>query len=271
MSFDAATDRRLNIPAGIGVKARPAWVKVPVADLRTNPDRAAGIDTQLVFGAPVLVFEKTGGFTLVQSKMDGYFGFVETSALKTGEPNSTHKVIVQRTFRYLSPDMKTPRKDLLSMGSAVCVIGQTETRGTQYALLNDGSAVIARHLTQIAEQADDPVAVAETLLHTPYLWGGASAFGIDCSGLVQLCLAMCGKQVLRDTDMQAATTGTEITKDELQRGDLVFWKGHVAFYRGDGTIIHANGHTMSVAIEGFEEAINRIAYLYGQPAIYRRP
>lgn len=271
MSFDASTDRRLNLPAEVSGAGKPAWLNVPIADLRPKPNKATGIDTQLIFGTPLLMFSQAGSFTWVQSKIDSYVGYIETAALTFGEISSTHKVIVPRTFRYSLPDMKTPHFDALSIGSAVCIVEHAETRGTKYAILNDGSAVIANHLSAIGEYLKDPVTVAETLLHTPYLWGGVSAFGIDCSGLVQLSLAMCGTKVLRDTDMQAATIGRPITKAELQRGDLVFWKEHVAFYRGDGTIIHANGHTMSVAIEGLEDAINRISYLYGQPTLYKRP
>jgi cell wall-associated NlpC family hydrolase len=115
------------------------------------------------------------------------------------------------------------------------------------------------------------VAIAARLLETPYLWGGKSAFGIDCSGLVQLSMMMAGKSAPRDSDMQAACLGHEIGFDELRRGDLVFWKGHVAIMEDEDTIIHSNGHTMSVAREGLKAAVERIGYLYGAPTICRRP
>jgi cell wall-associated NlpC family hydrolase len=117
--------------------------------------------------------------------------------------------------------------------------------------------------------------VAEALLSTPYLWGGTSAFGIDCSGLVQLSMRMAGRTVPRDTDMQASGLGEPFDPGAdlagLRRGDLVFWKGHVAIMLDGKNIIHANGHAMMVSRERLSDAVERIAYLYGGPTGFRRP
>ena len=122
---------------------------------------------------------------------------------------------------------------------------------------------------------EDYVGVAEQLLSTPYLWGGASAFGIDCSGFVQLSMRMTGRSAPRDSDMQAAHLGEPLDPGKdfagLRRGDLVFWKGHIAIMLDGRNIIHANGHTMMVSREPLAEAVERIAYLYGGPTGFRRP
>ena len=270
MSFDAETDRRLNLPPHIKGKGKPATVFDVFVDMRAKPESSVGIDTQLLLGAEVTVFNEENGWALVKAKADGYIGYVRTKTISYVEPEPTHRIIVPRTILYAGPDMKLISVGAASLGSFVRVKSFTEIRGTNYANLIDGITVIAKHLAPLEAHLSDPVSVAETLIHTPYLWGGTSAFGIDCSGLVQLCFAMCGHKVLRDTDMQAATIGMPIAKADLKRGDLIFWKGHVAFYRGDGTIIHANGHTMSVAIEGLDEAISRIGYLYGAPTSFVR-
>ena len=132
--------------------------------------------------------------------------------------------------------------------------------------------LIAAHCQPIGKPIDtDYVAVASRFLETPYLWGGRSGFGIDCSGLVQLAMMMTGRAAPRDSDMQASRLGTPIERDALQRGDLVFWKGHVGIMEDDKTLLHANGHTMTVARENLEDAIKRIGWLYDAPTGFRRP
>lgn len=257
------------------VAGRPARISASVADIRRAPRPDAGVDTQLLFGEDVLVFENVGGWAWIQAERDGYVGYVADTVLGGRDHAATHVVSVPRTFLYPGPDLRFPVSGELSMGSLVAVTGSAETRGTHYALLPSGQAVISGHLRPVAEFAPDYVAVAESFLGTPYLWGGVSGFGIDCSGLVQLAMHMAGRQVLRDTDMQAATVGEPLDPGPdfagLRRGDLVFWKGHVAIMTDLETMIHANGHTMLVSREGMREAVARIGYLYGGPTGFRRP
>lgn len=253
-------------------------VNVPVVDLRPNPDRTTGIDSQLLFGDIVDVFDIADGWAWVQSQRDHYVGYIPKKALRKirkSLPVASHYVSVGRSFRYAQPDMKTPIVDCLSMGSTVAIVQEVETRGTKYSEMHDGSFLISRHLSPADVHLEDYVSVAESLLHAPYLWGGASAFGMDCSGLVQLSLLMTGKRVMRDTDMQETSIGTELgfsaMDGGLRRGDLIFWKGHVGIMRDAETLIHANGHTMNVATEKLEDAVERIGYLYGFPTTLRRP
>jgi cell wall-associated NlpC family hydrolase len=266
-------DRRLN--AGRATVLRQAHVIAPTCDLRREPRPDCGIDTQLLCGAAVRVFEEENGWALVQADNDGYVGWTSAVALHGAPFAPTHVVSAPRTFVYPGPDLRFPSLRALSMGSRLEISGEAVTRGTRYLLTPGGEALIANHLHELGEHEMDYVEVARRLLGSPYLWGGNSAFGIDCSGLVQLAMQMCGRKVLRDSDMQAATLGTEIDPgpnfDALQRGDLVFWRGHVAMVEGDGHILHASGHTMLVTSEPLMSAISRIASLYEEPIGFRRP
>ncbi|MBZ9678025.1 NlpC/P60 family protein [Mesorhizobium sp. ES1-1] len=257
------------------VSGRPARIGASVADMRKAPRPDAGVNTQLLFGDDVLVFEVAEGWAWVQAERDGYVGYVADTALGGRDHEPTHIVSVPRTFLYPGPDLRFPIGGQLSMGSTVTVVDSAETRGTHYAILQSGEAVIAGHLRPLADLPDDYVSMAEMFIGTPYLWGGVSGFGIDCSGLVQLSMRMAGRDVLRDSDMQAATLGEPLDPGPhhagLRRGDLVFWKGHVAIMTDSETMIHANGHTMLVSREGLEDAIARIGYLYGGPTGFRRP
>ncbi len=267
-------DARLEgqVEASRFVEGEAGTVAVPVADLRPRPDRSAGIDTQLLLGEPLRVFERRDGWAWVQAETDGYVGYMDDSQLVLPAQQTTFWITQPRTFVYPEPDMKRPRGPALSMGSRIAVAGEAETRGTRYLLLAGGGAVIAAHCALTGTtNGDDYVAIAARLLETPYLWGGKSAFGIDCSGLVQLSMMMAGRSAPRDSDMQAQGLGEEIAFDQLRRGDLVFWKGHVAIMEDETMMIHANGHTMSVAREGLKAAVERIGYLYGAPTICRRP
>ncbi len=254
------------------VSGTPARIAVPVAPLRSQPELSVGIDTELLLGEDVTVFDRAGGWCWVKARSDGYVGYLPEEMLSDAQGEPTHIITVQRTFLYPEPELRKPYKSVLSMGSRVRVAGEAEARGNHYAVLEDGTAIFARHVQPVATGKDDDyVEIASRFMNAPYLWGGRSGLGIDCSGLVQLAMQMAGRSAPRDTDMQAAGLGEAIDRSELRRGDLVFWKGHVAIMEDPETIIHANGYTMTVARENFEAAVKRIGQLYQQPTGYRRP
>lgn len=291
MNQQALPDKRLNayrddladqslqeiVVAQRYVEGSTASIAAHFADVYDRPADGAGLQTQFLNGHQVTVFERKDGWAWVQSQTDGYVGYlrletivdIDASAAKT----PTHMVKAPRTFLYSDTDLKSPRSGYRSIGSKVIVVDRATTRGTDYAVLETGEAVIEKHLIDIGDWCSDPVSVAETLLHTPYLWGGNTGFGIDCSGLVSLANLLCGKTVLRDSDMQAASIGEVISLDvdQLRRGDLIFWKGHVGMMANAKTLLHANGNTMNVALEPLSDAIERIGYLYDAPTLARRP
>ncbi len=271
---DLADERLRNVVEARRYAAgKPAHVTAHFADLRSRPDADAGPETQILYGHDVEVFDDQEGWSWVQRCGDGYVGYLSSEQLEKGPALATHLVLAPRTFLYPGPDLKLHRCGYRSIGSRINVTKEVETRGTRYAVLDDGTCIIKRHLIELGDWQSDPVAVAETLLHAPYLWGGDTGFGIDCSGLIFLSNMLCGKTVLRDSDMQADTIGEEIDHDFsiLRRGDLVFWKGHTGMMANETMLLHANGNTMNVALEPLSEAVERIGYLYGQPTKIRRP
>lgn len=235
-------------------------VIAPLADLRREPRLDSGIDTQALMGEAVRVLEEDAeGFAFVQLARDGYVGYMPSAALGPTEPAPTHRVSAIRTFLYPGPSLKLPIAGYLSFGARVAVSGWQG----DYAEVPGAGYVHGAHLAPADSVEPDFVALAERFMETPYLWGGKSSLGIDCSGLVQIALQGAGREAPRDSDMQGAGLGEAIPIEEgraaPRRGDVVFWSGHVGLLLDETTLLHANGHHMKVAAEPLEGAIARIA------------
>ncbi|MHA6347452.1 C40 family peptidase [Roseivivax sp. CAU 1761] len=232
----------------------PARLAAPLADLCRAPDGPR--DRQVLKGAALTVYDRVGGWAFVQAGADGYVGYLREAALTAPGPAPTHRVAARATHLYPAPDFKTRERAALSLGAELAVTGR---RG-RFAETPEGFVPEA-HLAPLDRPETDPVAVAERLLGTPYLWGGNSAWGIDCSGLVQAALRACGRACPGDSDLQeAAGLGRRLDPGAVaRRGDLLFWRGHVGWVAGDDLLLHANAHHMAVAFEPLAAACARIA------------
>jgi cell wall-associated NlpC family hydrolase len=227
----------------------------PTTFLRRAASHEARLDTEVLLGERVIVYEiNDEGWAWSQLERDGYVGWLSANALGKPGPAPTHKVCVPRTLCFPAPDIKLPPLAALPMGAALAIARQDE----RFAITAAGWHVPEVHLAPVKARAPDFVAVAEAFLGAPYLWGGKTSLGIDCSGLVQVALQAAGVACPRDSDMQELALGKLSSLSELRRGDLVFWKGHVAIARDGESLVHANAHHMMVAIDPAEDAIARI-------------
>jgi hypothetical protein len=242
-------------------------VVVGVAPLRQAPSHEAPLLTEALCGERVTVYDSDEeGWAWGQLASDGYVGFLPASALLAPGPDPTHKVSALRTLIFPGPSIKLPPLDALPLGAQVAVAREQD----DFAVTSAGGFVPKRHLVSLSQVEPDFVAVAERFLGVPYLWGGKSSLGIDCSGLVQIALTACGVKCPRDSDMQESALGKAANLAGLQHGDIVFWKGHVAIARGRNSMIHANAFHMSVMIEPVAEALARIGSTGSQVTSVRR-
>lgn len=250
---DDLADARLHgdVAARRFVDGRRARVVVGRAPMRHRREPSAETDTFCHYGEEVLVFDEAGGFAWCQSLFDGYVGYVEARHVAIGIPPApTHFVATLGSYAYGAPDLRSQASDFLPRHSAV-VVAETGlvTRGTEYVRLDTGLCLPLACLSAQRPRSPDIVAAATLYLGCPYLWGGRSWLGLDCSGLVQSAFCDIGITVLRDTDMQHDTIGDTLPVGEpadLRRGDLLYLPGHVLIYAGDGTVIHADGAGMMV-------------------------
>ena len=253
-------DKRLNPIRRDGSCAQPidqCQVAIGHTALLGAPIPDAQLESQLLFGEQVDVYEVCGEFSWVRNRTDGYVGYVATNTLENIGPKCSHRVSALRTYVYPKPDLKTQPIDLLSVTSTVHTYGEKNGfSNTPYGW------VWSAHLSPVDKYETNLTAVACAFLGTPYLWGGRTSVGLDCSALVQLTLKSCGVNVPRDTDLQENNlpklTDWSGNEKDLISGDLIFWHGHVAIWLGNNHLIHANATDMAVTLRTLQEVKSHI-------------
>jgi cell wall-associated NlpC family hydrolase len=253
------------------VAGKPCEVVEPQAPMRRVPSPDGPLDTEALMGERVTVYEENDeGWAWAQLEGDRHVGWLPAVALGAPGPPPTHKVAALRTFLFPGPSFKLPPVAALSLGARVAIVRHEES----FAVTTTGSYLPGPHLAPIEAHESDFVAVAERFVGVPYLWGGKTSLGLDCSGLSQVALTACGIACPRDSDMQEQELGSAVEPDadysNLRRGDIVFWKGHLAIVRDPATLVHANAFHMAVVFEPLRDAIARIRATGGAPTSVRR-
>jgi cell wall-associated NlpC family hydrolase len=254
----AAEELRDQIAAPRYVEGERARVVTSILAVRREPRPAAPLETEAFFGEVIRVLDTASGWAWVQLARDSYVGYVAADALSLELIEPTHHVQALGTFVYPEPDVRSPAMLHLPLGAEITV----ESEAARFARLATGGFVATRHIAEQGRYARDFVDVAERFIGTPYLWGGRTRIGLDCSGLVQVALEAAGVAAPRDSDMQEAHLGEPLAVPEnlegLERGDLVFWPGHVGIMVDGVMLLHANAHHMAVAVEPLKAAAERI-------------
>ncbi|VAW05395.1 NLP/P60 family lipoprotein [hydrothermal vent metagenome] len=235
-----------------------------LTNLHSQPDAKSATATQLLYGEHFMVYEIKNGWAWGQATRDGYVGYCRADALSPDLFATTHHVTNLCSHIFPEPDPKSPPVGPVFMMSNISVINEVPKDG--FVELADNNWIYATHISNI--HGTDPVSEALKLLYIPYLWGGRTSLGIDCSGLVQLAFAAVGISVPRDSDQQAAEIGTPLCDDDVpQRGDIAFFPGHVGFMLDDMHLLHANAHHMRVSIDPLRDVIDIISFQTDEPPL----
>jgi len=266
----AAKELEGRVAAQRYVEGRICEVVAPQAPLRGEPVPDASLLTEALHGERVTIYDTNAeGWAWGQLAADGYVGWLPASALATPGAPATHKVAALRTLVFPANAIKQPPIEALPLGARLAIAHVKDRMAVTLA----GGYVPLTHLAPIDAYEPDFVAVAERFLGVPYLWGGKTALGLDCSGLVQVALTACGVVCPRDSDMQERSLGAPVAvrdRADLRRGDVIFWKGHVAIVRDAENLLHANAFHMAVVIEPIAEAVARIRDAGGEVTGVRR-
>jgi hypothetical protein len=262
----AAASLRGVVEAAAFVEPKVMEVSLPVAPLTAAPDGEAPTTTQLLFGERFAVYETRGGWAWGQAEADGYVGYAPEACFSPPGPAPTHRVTALQAPVYPAATIKSRPISALPFGALVA--GEPEGAFLRPAA---GGFLCLQHAGAADAVDPDPVATALRFLGAPYVWGGRTAAGIDCSGLVQTAFDAAGRACPRDSDMQMTASGRDVAPGRERRGDLIFWKGHVGLMLSPTKLLHATGHHMAVVVEPLAEVEARVAHQgHGRPLARRR-
>ncbi len=233
---------------------------VAAAMLRSAPDDTAVGVSALLYGETYTVFDVAHGWAWGQCAHDSYVGWVRATAIKPGTGSPTHRVVAPTAAIFTRPDIKSRVAGSLPLNARFAGVDAAND-----FVAGAGGFVHRRHIRELPGSADvDPVAIALGFVGTPYVWGGRTRDGIDCSGLTQAALLACGIACPRDSDQQRDAFPA-IDPASRRRGDLAIFPGHVGILADPVTLVHANAYWMATVVEPLADVAARI-----EPTGFRR-
>jgi len=227
--------------------------------IKCSPNIDSETMSEALYGENFILKKTFKNWLFGKLESDNYEGFISINSISTEDYKHTHYVSELRTYMYSKPDIKSVTTGILSINSLITVVD--EVRG--FSKLNNDSYVFTRHIDLKSKKNNNYIDTAIKFTNTPYKWGGRTSFGIDCSGLVQLSLMNSGYECPRDSELQKQVLGKNIPLEtcfnNLKKGDLIFWEGHVGIMVSDKNIIHANSFSMDTRIEKLTDVDSRIS------------
>ncbi|CAM3688562.1 NlpC/P60 family protein [Litorimonas haliclonae] len=260
-------DSRISLPEAQAPLLSTAHIISSSAPLRDNRGWRKGLQTELLHGQRFNIYGEGRGWVFGQaipliagSERPGYVGYIPKKSI-SGDPfEPSHSVSALRAPVFNNPDIKSHITQFLPLNAQV----QGGKEEGDFIEVGVGAFIHSRHLKALSNlpSGQDYVDFAEMYLGAPYVWGGTGDKGLDCSGLLQMALCAVGRDAPRDADMQEQDLGERLKTtgetDELRRGDLIFWPGHIGIMSDEETLLHANAFHMITAKEPYDQAVNRI-------------
>ena len=242
-------------------------VSTGIVDVKKTPNNSAPLLTQAFFGEEVSMLDEANGWAFCQLNSDGYVGFLKSEHLSTHGLQPSHSVAVPLSHVYPKPDVRAPIGMAIPFGAQVTISEGVEEK--RFSEVRGLGWIYKRHLKPLGSLNADYLQTAAMFLHAPYVWGGKTALGLDCSALVQLALNYAGKDCPRDTDQQLEMLGRSVGANisACEKGDLVFFPGHVGFMLDKMRLLHANATYMRVTLDKLESVVSRLSMVHDNPVV----